>query len=176
VRRFIGEPSYPVYHPNVGWRVSARCEVRGRGGASSQYYTSILYPLVVEDTLQIAIAAPQGGQLVGLTVDTLDIAVPSLQSGVLGVTISYLSYDGRPWPDTLSVAVPGLQSGTLAVTINYLTYDGRPWPDTLDVPVPTLQSGTLIVTINYVDYSNWVTFNDNTLGVAVPTLQSGTLA
>lgn len=31
VRRFIGEPSYPQYFPAVGWRVTATCEVRGRG-------------------------------------------------------------------------------------------------------------------------------------------------
>jgi hypothetical protein len=33
VRRFIGEPTFPTYYPNVGWHVSASCEVRGRGMA-----------------------------------------------------------------------------------------------------------------------------------------------
>lgn len=31
VYRFIGEPSYPEYLAGAGWRVSATCEVRGRG-------------------------------------------------------------------------------------------------------------------------------------------------
>lgn len=31
VRRFVGEPSFPVYYPNHGWRVQAVVEVRGRG-------------------------------------------------------------------------------------------------------------------------------------------------
>jgi hypothetical protein len=31
VRRFVGEPSFPVYYPGVGWHVSAQVEVRGRG-------------------------------------------------------------------------------------------------------------------------------------------------
>lgn len=33
VRRFVGEPSFPIYYPNVGWHVSANVEVRGRGMA-----------------------------------------------------------------------------------------------------------------------------------------------
>lgn len=31
VRRFVGAPSYPQYMPTFGWRVSAVCEVRGKG-------------------------------------------------------------------------------------------------------------------------------------------------
>jgi len=31
VRRFVGEPSYPVYYPSVGWNVRAMVEVRGAG-------------------------------------------------------------------------------------------------------------------------------------------------
>jgi len=31
VRRFVGQPSYPVYFPSVGWNVRASVEVRGSG-------------------------------------------------------------------------------------------------------------------------------------------------
>lgn len=54
VRRFIGEPSYPVHYPNVGWHVSASCEVRGRGELPDDkvdpYYYWVGGPTYVGDT------------------------------------------------------------------------------------------------------------------------------
>lgn len=143
------------------------------------YFTSILYPFLVQDTLSMALPVAQPSGLFGVTLDTLSLALPLMQSGTLVATLNPLSYTN--WrdinPETLSMAIPVAQSGTLVVTINYLDYVN--WrdvnPETLSMPVPVAQSGTLVVTISYLDYLNWRDINPETMSMAIPVMQSGTL-
>ena len=171
---------FPVMNEVVGGKTEAYLQaVPGLDVFSAvppayEYFTSILYPFIVQDALSVAVGAVQRGTVLGITQDTLSAVVPTLQSGTLVVSISYLTYNRPTFPDTLSTAVPTLQSGTLLVTIAYLTYNQPAFPDTLAAAVPTLQSGTLVVTVNYLDYLNGITYPD-TMSVGVPTLTGGTL-
>jgi hypothetical protein len=49
VFRFIGTPSFPVYLHGVGWKVSAVCQVRGRGES----------PLFIPSNCELSIAAAE---------------------------------------------------------------------------------------------------------------------
>jgi hypothetical protein len=145
------------------------------------YYTSLIYPTLVQDTLSIATPAVQPSVLWGLANETLTIPQPAPQSGTLVGTISYLNYtNGRDFnADTLTVPQPAPQSGTLVVTINYLNYtNGRDFnADTLTVVQPEPRdTSTLVVVISYIDYTNGRDFNADTLTMPQPTPQSGTLA
>ena len=143
------------------------------------YFTSILYPLLVDDAMHVGVVPLRSGSTQQITLDTLSAPVPNLQSGTLTASISFVIYTN--WrdinPETLSAPVPHLQSGTLIVTITYNNYVN--WrdinPETLSAPVPTLQSGTLVVTITFITYTNWRDVNPETLSVPVPTLRSGSL-
>jgi hypothetical protein len=141
----------------------------------SLFYTSILYPFITEDGMSLAVPVPQRSNLITVDADGASVAAPSLQSGTLVVTISFLTYDNSLlFPDAAQVFVPALESGTLVASISFVTYDGRPFPDQAQVPVPALESGTLIVTITFVNYTNPLLYPDQAQ-VPVPTLQSGTL-
>jgi hypothetical protein len=138
--------------------------------APSTFFTSILYPLLVQDGMQVSVAALEHGSLIKFGVDPMQIAVPALESGTLVVTIAFITYDARPHPDTMQVFVPALESGTLQTIV--IIYDARPHPDTMQVFVPALQSGTLVRIV--INYTNGLAHPD-TMQVFVPSLQSGTL-
>jgi hypothetical protein len=145
-----------------------------------QFFTSLIYPLFVQDSLEVGIVGITHAQVMQVYMDTLVSPVPTLQSGSLVSVFDALSYEN--WrdvtPDTLATPVPVIQSGSLVVTHNDLFYTN--WrdvvPDTMNQPVPTIQSGsTLVVTISYVTYDRR-TVNGDTMNQPVPTIQSGTLA
>lgn len=141
----------------------------------SIFYTSILYPLLVEDGMSIAMAALQRGYTLQVVNDASQVAVPALQGGTLVATISFITYNNSLlFPDNSQITVPVLESGTLVVTISFVTYDARPFPDNSQIPVPAIVASTLVVTINYIDYLNAITYPDNSQ-IPVPTLRSGTL-
>lgn len=138
--------------------------------APSTFFTSILYPLLVQDAMSTGLPALEHGSIVRFGIDPMEVFVPALESGTLVVTIAFITYDGRPHPDTMQVPVPALESGTLQTIV--VIYDARPWPDTMEVFVPSVQSGTLVRIV--INYTNGLAHPD-TMQVFVPSLQSGTL-
>ena len=141
----------------------------------SLFYTSIIYPLIVEDAMQVSAVSLLRGYTLQVDVDNSQVTVPALQAGTLAATISFVTYNNSLlFPDNSQVTVPAILGATLVVTISYLTYDARPFPDQSQVPVPAIVASTLVVTITFISYVNALTYPDNSQ-IPVPSLRSGTL-
>lgn len=143
------------------------------------YYTSLIYPTLIEEAMTVGIPPIVSGLTRSLGNDDMTGPIPVLQSGTLISNITFNVYtNGRDFnPDVMSGPLPVLQSGTLVSVVNPVSYtNGRDFgPDIMSGPLPVLQSGTMVVTISYVIYTNGRDFNADTMSVAVPNLQSGTL-
>ena len=125
-----------------------------QGEKPSQYYTTVLYPELVEDSL--AVNPVEAGNINVWDYprdDTMMITVPRLLSGTISSTIAFLTYTATT--EEMNITVPTPQSGTLETTIAYPVYTGT--EELVNLSVPTVNSGTLVVTINYVNYDNGVT-------------------
>ena len=145
----------------------------------SFYFTSLLYPLLVEESLEVAVPGAERGWLFPFT-DSMNVGVPSIVSGALTLTLVLLSYTNERDvnPDQLSVGVPAINAGTLNATIAYVTYTNQRdvAPDSMSVGVPSIQSGSLAVTELYVTYTNQRDVAPDNLTAGVPAITSGTLA
>lgn len=147
------------------------------------YYTSLIYPTLVSDTLSLGAPVPKDNSSVwGLPDDSLALAHPvPRDTSTLVAAISHINYtNGRDFnADTLATPLPvPRDASTLVVTINYLDYtNGRDFnADTLAVPHAVPQgASTLVVTISYIDYTNGRDFGADTLTMPLPIPQSGTL-
>ena len=143
------------------------------------YYTSILYPFLVEDTMTQGIPAVTSGYLVNFGNDSMTQGIPSLLLGTLVSSVNYVDYiNGRDVsPDTMTQGIPTLLSGTLVVTVSYVDYLNQRdvAPDTMTQGIPSLLAGTLAVTVAYVDYVNGRDVTPDTMTQAIPALISGTL-
>ena len=79
---------------------------------SNTYYTTVLYPIQVVDSLSISSVAVLGGFAIDAIVDEMAIAPISIQSGSLVTTIAYQEYNN--WEaDTFAIAPISIQSGSL---------------------------------------------------------------
>jgi hypothetical protein len=102
-------------------------------------YTSALYPLLMEDELEVNNLQPQTAQLWKIDPEEMNVGL-SVQSANLDVTIVYLSYqDGLP--EELDVGLTAT-AGNLEVVINYLQYQNY-IPEELDVGLTAI-SGSLV--------------------------------
>lgn len=133
------------------------------------YYTSLVYPFLVQDDLSIDGTVLERGTSVRVDYEDFSVEVASLESGTLVVTIAFLSYH-PPLPEEMSVEVATLEDGTLVVTISFVTYDNN---EDMSIEVAPLVSGTLEVTIEYVVY---ISPDPDTMSVDVSALTGGTLA
>lgn len=145
----------------------------------SIFSTSVLYPFIVNDRLQVPTPSITLGSLVSMTIDGLLVpTAPSIEAASLTETINFISYtNGEAFPDGLLVsAVPPIQAASLDVTINFINYtNGENFPDGLLVSaVPPIQAASLNVTINFVNYTNGENFPDG-LTTSIPTIQSASL-
>jgi hypothetical protein len=115
------------------------------------FYTSALYPLLMEDELEVNNLQPQTAQLWKIDPEEMNVGLNAV-TGNLDVTIVYLSYqDGLP--EELDVGLTAV-AGNLEVNINYISYqDGL--PEELDVGL-TATAGNLEVVINYIQYQNYI--------------------
>jgi hypothetical protein len=139
----------------------------------SDYFTSTLYPIIWQETLNIGlppIISDKSNLLAMPTVtDTLAV-LPSISGGSLTTVIAYQNYT-TPVPDVLNIAAPVITSGTLTTVIAYQTYTD-PGTDIVTISTPSISSGTLSVVINYVAYNNWAA---EAITIGAPSIVSGSL-
>ena len=141
--------------------------------AQFEYFTSILYPIVTDESVAVSTAQLNSGNLWSTAIEDTTVPVPSLLSGTLVSSIVFKTYNEPLAIENTSIPVPTLQSGTLVDSIVYKTYNEPLAVENTSIPVPTLVSGTLAVTINYVNYNQPLAVED--ASIPVPTLLSGTL-
>ena len=135
------------------------------------YFTSVLYPFIIEDKFTISSPAIMStGNLYDIQNDNLGISSVNLISATLVNTIIYKTNEVKP-ADTLSISSVTLNSATLVDTIIYKTNEVKP-VDTLSITNVNLTSATLVETIVYI--SNEIKPID-TLSISSVTLNSGTL-
>lgn len=147
---------------------------------ASTFYTTTLYPILVEDTMTQGLPVVQFGAIYRLPSEDMSQAVPSLLLGTLVSSITYVNYFNQRDvnPETMTHPVPTLVGGVLTVVVAYVDYLNHRdvTPDSMTHPVPTLLSGTMAVTVSYVDYFNQRDVAPDTMTHPVPTLLSGTLS
>lgn len=143
------------------------------GGVESpqtQYFTTAIYSLVVEEKLNIEQPELPTGLMLSEAVDKLTIVAPKLKSGTLDVTVAYTEVDKVP-ADLLTIAKPLLKSGTLLGAIVYQQYDPA-LGDPLTITKPLLLSGTMTTSVHYVVYDPAPV---DSITLTKPLLTSGTL-
>lgn len=141
-----------------------------RNSEKSEYYTSALYPLIVDENLAVGNPSPLYGSLWGTPADEMAIPNPTVMSGALTVEINYVTQN--PTPDELAIPTPAIVSGSLVSTVNYV--DVTPNYEELAMPTPVVMSGSLVTTVNFVDhnYNNGIAED---LAIPNPTVISGSL-
>lgn len=182
-------PRFNVAHPSDGDRITAVSmepsarqaffvavevgEELGRVATPCEckvFYTSGLYPELVEEDLSIATPGFSGnGLLYSYGVDVVSYGVPGIQAGTLSSTINYVFYNEYEH-EVLSLGTPSVTEGSLVVAIVYKSYTSL-WEE-LWTPVPDILSGSLVVAIVHVNYTNALPEN---IGMAVPAITDGTL-
>lgn len=136
----------------------------------TQYFTTAIYSLVVEEKLNIGQPEMPTGLMLSEAVDKLTIIAPKLKSGTLDVTVSYTEVNTLP-DDLLTIAKPLLKSGTLLGAIVYQQYDPAVG-DPLTITKPLLLSGTMTTSVHYVVYDPAPV---DSITLTKPLLTSGTL-
>lgn len=138
--------------------------------AQYEYFTTILYPIVVDDELSVSQVIPMPSILWESPNDDISINNVIVQSGTLVDTIVYKYYNDGAIED-IGVQVPMAVSGTLVDTIVYKVYNDGVIED-IGVQQPVAITGTLVETIVYITYNNGAIED---IGVQLPTVISGTL-
>lgn len=163
------------------YRVTATLELRANL-PEAVYYTSLLYPVVVEDRLSLATPGvpAHGSYLFGVPDDDLAMAMPAISSGSLTLAFNPTGYEN--WrdviPDQMQVSVPLITDGSLVTSISYMDYLN--WrdvnSDNMQTATPAITGGYLNITIQYVNYANQRDVNPDYMITSTPTIQSGSLA
>ncbi len=141
--------------------------------AQYEYFTTILYPIITEDTITMTLPSQQDGELWYIPDESAAIAVPDLVSGNLVPTIVYVTYNETLAVESATVTVPDLVLGNLVPTIVYVTYNEPLAAESATVTVPDLLSGDLVTTIVYITYNEPLAAESAT--ISIPELLSGTL-
>ena len=115
-----------------------------------EYFTSTLYPLLVEDALSISEAA-QGAILWGLQNEQMTIGATPV-SASLQATIVYQTYNEPLAAEALNIGATPV-SADLQATIVYKTYNEPLATEALNIGATPI-SADMQVTINYVNYNN----------------------
>ena len=125
------------------------------------YFTSVLYPFITDDRLNIPVPAIVRANLLTMPFisgDAVSIRLPLIPLASLISTIVYKSYT---WlPEYLSITLPTI-AGNLTSVINYISYtwDGSQNSSTnidkVRISVPAITAGSLITTITYIEAKNW---------------------
>ena len=162
------------------YRVTATLELRANL-PESVFFTSLLYPVVVEDRMALSTPAPadHGNYLIGAGDDDLAFSIPAISGGSLFMSLSAAGY--KNWrdvnPDEMTFSTPAVTGGSLAVTIAYASYPN--WrdinPDEMTFSTPAITGGSLTVTIQYVNYLNQRDVIPDEMNMFTPTIQSGSL-
>ena len=139
--------------------------------SGSQFFTSVLYPFDVSDSLSITMPLIVSGFEWTVPHETMHLSQLQLEAGTLTVTIVYITYNNPLYIDTMHISQLQLEAGTLVQTIVYVSYHIPAEP--IDVASPVILSGTLDVLIDYITYNNWTA---EPIDVASPVILSGTLA
>ena len=135
-----------------------------------KYFTTTLYPFVVDDEISVSQIVPQTDVLWENPNDDMTISTPIAVSGTLEETIVYINYNDGAIED-VGVQTPAALSGTLVETIVFKEYNDGAIED-VGVQTPAALSGTLVETIVYINYNNG---EIEDMGVQTPIIISGTL-
>lgn len=120
-----------------------------------EYFTTTLFPFVVDDSLSVSAVAPQstGSNLWENPSDDISINNIAAISGTLVDTIVYKVYNDGAIED-IGIQQISAVSGTLVDTIVYKVYNEPLAIEDATILNPIIQSGTLAVTIQYITYNN----------------------
>jgi hypothetical protein len=140
--------------------------------ADPEYFTSVLYPFVVDDSLTIGQLSMVRGVIWENPLDASTIGLPTITAGTLTETIIYRTYNEPLAIDAVAMGVPIMLAGTLVETIAYRTYNEPLAVDALAMGVPTIMAGSLVETVVYQNYNNGLI---ETANVSNPIILSGTL-
>lgn len=122
-------------------------ELVGNTPISSEFFTSVLYPIAYIEYLT-ASGVPQSGSVWEYAMEYM-LVTSTPVSGTLDPVIVYTSYNNAIAEPMTTTSIP--LSGTLTPTIQYIVYNGA-----VAEPITTSStplSGTLQITIQYVEYT-----------------------
>lgn len=145
--------------------------------AASQFYTSVLFPIVWDESIGVNPLAIENIQLIKEYAESLTTGPLVALSGTLETTIAYVVYDNAALesiavgPLSFGTGANGAGESTLTTTIAYVSYDNAVLESIAVGPLTSL-SGTLATTISYVTYDNAIT---EAIAVGPLTSLSGTL-
>jgi hypothetical protein len=134
-----------------------------------QFFTSNLYPLVIDDTINVSNPSASRGMLLRVVDDNLNFNPVSMVGGTLTTVIRYPVYDHQP-PEDINLYTTRVLSGNLTTVIAYKVYD-HPLIEIINLTKVNILNGTLTVVINYVQYSGQIeSFNMISAGIIGGTL------
>ena len=153
--------------------IGALTGVLASRNTAHEYFTSALYPFVVDDSIGISSVLPRPSTLWENPNDDVVFSA-GLISGTLVETIVYRTYNEPLAVESVGFGLPVPQLGTLVETIAYKTYNESLAVDNVGFGLPTPLSGTLVETISYVNYNN-ADPNQERVAFNNPIIISGTL-
>jgi len=137
-----------------------------------EYFTSALYPFVVDDALSVSAVAPQPSELWENPNDDISVSNIMIVVGTLNETIVYKTYNEPLYNDPIGVETPQVISGNLVETIIYKVYNEPLATEPIGIQLPDILSGNLVETIVYIVYNNG---EIEDIGIEQPIIVSGTL-
>lgn len=146
-----------------------------------RFFTSLLYPTFVEDTVGFGPMVISDGQIIKQPEDEMQFGPVAFQDGgTLVSVLTFIDYTNQRDinPETMQFGpVAFLAGGTLVATITYLDYTNQRdvAPDTVSFGPSGFSSGTLVVIISYLEYTYQRDVNPDTVSFGPPAIQSGTL-
>ena len=143
-----------------------------RGASANRvYFTSVLYPYLATDTLNVGSVKPANGMIwQNILTDEMLVQPLGITSGEMDVVIAYPTYTA-PSVDEFTIGALSVTGGEMDVVIAYPTYTA-PSVDEFTIGALSVTGGEMDVVISYITYTSPAvdTFIINTL-----TLTSGTL-
>ena len=115
-----------------------------RGASANRvYFTSVLYPYLATDTLNVGSVKPANGMIwQNILTDEMLVQPLGITSGEMDVVIAYPTYTA-PSVDEFTIGALSVTGGEMDVVISYITYTS-PAVDTFIINTLTLTSGTLV--------------------------------
>ena len=128
------------------------------------YVTSVLYPTITSDIINVNGLLPLGGYLLDQLTDNMRAGGLSVVSGSLDTTIAYIVYNNAI-TENITAAGLSVVSGSLDTTIAYIVYNNA-ITENITADGLLAINGSLITTIEYINYIAWPTENINVAGLS----------
>lgn len=128
----------------------------------NDYFVSLIYSVVVEDSVEISTAPSMEVIAIGITTDEATVSVPTINSGTIGTT---LSTAGANFLESVDIQFP-LMTAVKEVTSSYA---GASFLESTNVGMPVINSASIAITASYVDH----VIQTETTNVSMPVISSG---